>query len=271
MEVVIKHVERPRLDLREIWAHRHLLYLFAWRDFKVRYKQTLIGAGWVIIQPLFTMIVFTIFFNRLLHVKSPGSNYAVFSFVGLIYWNLFVGSFQNSSNSIVNNQALITKIYFPRYIAPLAAILVYAIDFVFALLVLVGLMVFYGVRPGLLGIGLVVPMLVITLLWSAGLGLFFSAVNVRYRDVKYVLPFLTQTMMFVTPLIYPLSFIPARFQLLMYANPMAGVVTAIRSELVHQGSVSWAGLGLSSAVAVAAVVVGTRYFVRAERHFPDIA
>src|SRR5438874_4511367 len=143
MEVVIKRVERPRLDLAEVWAHRELLYLLAWRDFKVRYKQTLIGASWALIQPLVTMVVFTIFFNKLLGVGSPGGNYAIFSFAGLLYWNFFVNSFQYASNSIVTNQALITKIYFPRIIAPVASTLVSFVDFFFGAVILVGLMAVY--------------------------------------------------------------------------------------------------------------------------------
>jgi lipopolysaccharide transport system permease protein len=270
MEVVIKRVERPRLNLGEIWSYRELFYLLAWRDFKVRYKQTAIGAGWVVFQPLLTMVVFTVFFNKLLGVSS-GGNYPVFVIVGLIYWNLFANSLQNASNSLVANQGLITKVYFPRLIAPLATILVYVVDFAVASLVLVVVMASYAVRPGLPGIALAFPMLLVTLLWAAGLGAFFAAVNVRYRDVKFAVPFLVQTMLFVTPVIYPVSYIPKAFQIFMYLNPMAGVVTAIRAELIQQGTVSWGGLAISSAVAVATAYLGTRYFVRAERTFADIA
>lgn len=270
MELVIKRSERPRLDVREIWTYRELLYFLAWRDFKVRYKQTVIGASWALVQPLLTMVVFTIFFNKLLHVKSPGGNYAVFSFVGLLYWNFFSLSFQNASNSMVKSQPLITKVYFPRIIAPFSTVLVSVADFVFAALVLAGMMVVYGITPGLIGLALVVPMLGVSFLWSVGLGIFFAAVNVKYRDVQYALPFLVQTMLFMTPVIYPVSFVPQRFQLLMYANPMTGVVTAIRALLVGQGTVSWTGLALSTAVAVIAAIFGVRYFLRAERSFADI-
>jgi lipopolysaccharide transport system permease protein len=271
MEVVIKRVEKPRLDLGEIWAHRELLYLLAWRDFKVRYKQTVIGASWVVFQPVLTMVVFTVFFNRLLGVTSPGGNYATFAFVGLIYWNLFATAFQYSSLSIISNQSLITKVYFPRIIAPLASTLVFVVDFAVASLVLIGLMAFYGVRPGLLGIALVLPLLIVTLLWTNGLGAFFAAVNVKYRDVRIAVPYLTQTLLFVTPVIYPVSYIPKSFRVFTYINPMAGVVTAIRAELIHQGSVSWPGVAISSAVAVAAALFGVRYFIRTERGFADIA
>jgi lipopolysaccharide transport system permease protein len=216
------------------------------------------------------MIVFTLVFNKLLGVGSPGGNYVIFSFAGLLYWTFFANSFQNASSSIVSNQALITKIYFPRIIAPIASTLVSFVDFAFGAIVLVGLMVFYRVRPDLLGVALVLPMLLVAFLWSDGLGTFFAAVNVRYRDVKYVLPFLVQTLLFLTPVIYPLTFIPERFQLLTYLNPMTGVITAIRAELVHQGTVSWTGVALSSIVAVLAAVFATRYFIRAERRFADI-
>jgi lipopolysaccharide transport system permease protein len=271
MEVVIKRVERPRLNLGEIWSYRELFYLLAWRDFKVRYKQTAIGASWVVFQPLLTMVVFTVFFNKLLGVSSPGGNYPVFVIVGLIYWNLFANSLQNASNSLVANQGLITKVYFPRIIAPLATILVYVVDFAVASLVLIAVMASYAVRPGLLGIALAFPMLLVTLLWAAGLGAFFAAVNVRYRDVKFAVPFLIQTMLFVTPVIYPVSYIPKAFQVFVYLNPMAGVVTAMRAELIQQGTVSWSGVAISTAVAIAAAYLGTRYFVRGERRFADIA
>ncbi|HJQ75032.1 MAG TPA: ABC transporter permease [Gaiellaceae bacterium] len=271
MEIVIKRVERPRLNLAEIWAYRELFYLLAWRDFKVRYKQTAIGASWVVFQPLFTMVVFTIFFNKLLGVKSPGGNYEVFVIVGLVYWNLFASSLQNASNSLVANQGLITKVYFPRLIAPLATMLVYVVDFAVASLVLVGVMAFYGVRPGLLGIALAFPMLLVTLLFAGGLGTFFAAVNVRYRDVKFAVPFLVQTLLFVTPVIYAVNLIPSSFRMVTYINPMAGVVTAMRAELVHQGSVSWIGVAISSIAACLAAYLGTRYFIRGERRFADIA
>jgi lipopolysaccharide transport system permease protein len=271
MEVVIKRVERPRLDVGEIWAYRELFYLLAWRDFKVRYKQTAIGASWVLLQPLLTMVVFTVFFNKLLGVTSPGGNYPLFVILGLIYWNLFGNSFSNASNSLVTNQGLITKVYFPRIIAPMATMLVYVADFAVASIVLIGVMAFYDVRPGLLGIALAFPMLIVTLLWAGGLGMFFGALNVRYRDVKFAVPFLVQTMLIVTPVIYPVSYIPERFQVFMYLNPMAGVITAMRAELIHQGTVSWVGVGVSSVVAIVAAYLGTRYFVRSERRFADIA
>jgi homopolymeric O-antigen transport system permease protein len=270
MELVIRRNERARLDLREIWAYRELLYFLAWRDFKVRYKQTAVGAAWALFQPLLMMIVFTIFFSRVIGIKAPGGNYAVFSFVALLYWNFFVNSFQSASNSMVNSQALITKVYFPRIIAPFASTLVSLADFGFAALVLASLMAFYGIEPGAAGLALVLPMLFVAFLWAAGLGMFLAAVNVKYRDVRYALPFLVQTMLFVTPVIYPVSFIPERFQLLMYANPMAGVITVMRAELLHQGGVDWAGVGLSVGVAVLAAAVGLRHFTRSERQFADI-
>lgn len=270
MELVIKRVERPRLNLKEVWEYRELLYFLAWRDFKVRYKQTAIGASWAVLQPLLMMVVFTIFFNKLLGVQSPGGNYAIFSFAGLIYWNFFATSFPNSSNSVVSSQALITKVYFPRIIVPFASTLVSVADFAFSLLVLFALMAVYGIVPNLLGVALIIPMLLVAFLWSNGLGAFFAALNVKYRDVKVVLPFLVQTLLFLTPVIYPLSFIPDRYQLVTYVNPMAGVVTCIRAELVHQGTVSWLGVAISAGVAVAAAVVGTRYFIRSERRFADI-
>jgi lipopolysaccharide transport system permease protein len=270
VELVIKRSERNRLDLRELWAYRELFYFLAWRDFKVRYKQTAIGAAWALFQPVLTMVVFTIFFNRVIGISAPGGNYPVFSFVALLYWNFFVGSFQNASNSLVNSQALVTKVYFPRVIAPFAATLVSVADFAFAAVVLAGLMAYYLIAPGILGVLLAVPMLALAFLWSSGLGMLLAAVNVKYRDVRQILPFLVQTMLFVTPVIYPVSFIPQRFRLLMYANPMAGVVNTIRAGLTHQGAMDWAGLGISALVAVGAFSFGLRYFMRSERRFADI-
>ena len=270
MELTIRRNERSRLDLRELWAYRELFYFLAWRDFKVRYKQTAVGAAWALFQPVLTMVVFTIFFNRVIGINAPGGNYPVFSFAALLYWNFFVNSFQSASNSMVNSQALITKVYFPRVIAPFAATLVSVADFGFAALVLIGLMAYYGIAPGILGLLLVVPLLLSAFLWSSGVGMLLAAINVKYRDVRYVLPFLVQTMLFVTPVIYPVSFIPHRFQLVMYANPMAGVITAIRAELIHQGAVDWVGVGISIAVAAGAFVVGITYFTRSERRFADI-
>jgi lipopolysaccharide transport system permease protein len=261
---------RRRSTMREIWAHRELFYFFAWRDFKIRYKQTAIGAGWAIFQPLLLMVVFTLFFNKVAGISSPSGHYPIFAYTGLLFWNFFGSAMTVASNSLVGNQAVVTKVYFPRLIAPLSATLVVLIDFFCAATVFVALMIYYHVRPGLFGVALVVPMLVITWVASAGLGTWLAAVNVKYRDVRQILPFFIQALMFVTPVIYALAFVPARFREFVYINPMAGVITAMRAELIHQGTVAWSGVAISASVAVVLFGVGILYFERTESRIADI-
>ncbi|HEY2374029.1 MAG TPA: ABC transporter permease [Gaiellaceae bacterium] len=269
MEIVIKPGRR-RSDLREIWANRELFYFLAWRDFKVRYKQTLIGAAWAIFQPLLLMVVFTLFFNKVAGISSPSGHYPIFAYTGLLFWNFFGGAMQAASNSLVGNQAVVTKVYFPRLIAPLSATLVTVVDFLCASSVYVALMVYYRVIPGMLGVLLVVPMLLITWLAGAGLGTWLAALNVKYRDVRQILPFFIQALMFVTPVIYALAFVPDRFREFVYLNPMAGVITAMRAELIHQGSVAWSGVAISAAISVLLFAFGVLYFERAEAGIADI-
>jgi lipopolysaccharide transport system permease protein len=269
VETVIEP-ERLRFNLREIWGHRELFYFFAWRDFKVRYKQTAIGAGWAIFQPLLLMVVFTLFFNKVAGISSPSGHYPIFAYTGLLYWNFFGGAMQTASNSLVGNQAVVTKVYFPRLIAPLSATIVSIVDFGCAATVFIALMIYYEVTPGLVGVLLVVPMLFVSWLAAAGLGTWLASVNVKYRDVRQILPFFIQALMFVTPVIYALSFVPERFQTFVYLNPMAGVITAMRAELIHQGTVSWTGVMISVAVAVVLFVLGVIYFERTEWRIADI-
>jgi lipopolysaccharide transport system permease protein len=261
---------RRRLDLREIWAHRELFYFFAWRDFKVRYKQTVIGAGWAIFQPFLLMVVFTLFFNKVAGISSPSGHYPIFAYTGLLFWNFFGGAMQSASNSLVGNQGVVTKVYFPRLIAPLAATLVNVADFVFASSVYIALMIYYRVTPGLIGVLLVLPMLVVSWVAAAGLGTYLAALNVKYRDVRQILPFFIQALMFVTPVIYAVAFIPSRYREFIYINPMAGVITAMRSELIHQGAVPWSGVLISAVMAVVLFVLGVLYFERTEARIADI-
>lgn len=269
MEVVITPSSR-RFDLREIWGHRELFYFFAWRDFKVRYKQTAIGAGWAIFQPLLLMVVFTLFFNKVAGISSPSGHYPIFAYSGLLFWNFFGSAVTTASNSLVGNQAVVTKVYFPRLIAPLAATILPFIDFVCAATVFIALMVYYRVAPGLGGLLLVVPMLFVTWLAAAGIGTWLASVNVKYRDVRQILPFFIQALMFVTPVIYALSFVPNRFREFVYLNPMAGVITAMRAELVHQGTVAWSGVAISAGVAAVLFVLGVLYFEWTESRIADI-
>ena len=270
MELVIKPAERLALDPQELWRYRELFFFFAWRDIKVRYKQTAIGASWAIIQPFVTMVVFTVFFNQVAGITSGAIPYAVFSYAGLLFWNFFSAALLQVSNSMVNNQSVITKIYFPRIIVPVAAVLPSVADFFFAGIIFVGLLAFYGIAPGVLGLLLVLPMLALSALACLGIGLFFAALNVKYRDVRAVIPFIVQLGLFLTPVIYPVSLVPHRYQWILSLNPMAGVIDTMRAGLLHDGHVNWAQLGISTGVAAALAVVGTYYFTVTEREFADI-
>lgn len=270
MELVIKPQKRLVINLKELWAYRELIYFFAWRDVKVRYKQTFIGASWAIIQPFITMVVFTVFFNKVAGISSGAVPYAIFSYSGLLFWDYFSTSLTQVSNSLVQNQAVITKVYFPRIIAPLSSTLIGLVDFFFASIVFAGLLVYFHVTPGLAGILLVVPMLLLTLLACLGVGTFLAALNVKYRDVKAIIPFIVQIGLFLSPVIYPVSLIPKKYQWLINLNPMADVLNTVRAGLLHQGTISWTAIATGFAVSLVLLVFGFNYFKRTEREFADI-
>jgi lipopolysaccharide transport system permease protein len=270
-ELVITPRRVLRIDWKELWAYRELFYVFAWRDVKVRYKQTVIGAAWAIFQPFLLMVVFTLFFNLLLGVESPdGTPYAVFAYTGLLFWNFFAGALTSASNSLVGNQAVLTKIYFPRLIAPFSATVVALIDFFFAFLVYAGLMLYFQIVPSWSGVLLFLPMLALAFVASSGLSLFLSALNVKYRDVRFVLPFAVQTLFFVTPIIFAVSLVPSRFQWLLYLNPMTGVISTVRAGVLHDGTIQWAYLAISVAVATIVFLLGLLYFKSQEHQFADV-
>jgi lipopolysaccharide transport system permease protein len=254
VEYVIKPERRLRSDWREVWAFRELFYFFAWRDIKVRYKQTMIGASWAVFQPLVMMLVFTVFFNRLAGISSGRIPYPLFVYSGLLFWNLFSQTLTRSADSLVNNQNVVTKVYFPRIIVPLSAPVVSLADFVVSFLIFVGLLVYYGFLPTLVGVALFLPAVLLTLVAAAGLGVFLASLNVKYRDVRQILPFFLQVMLFVTPVIYPVGLVPDRFRFLLYLNPMTGVISAMRAGLVGDGSVDWTALGVSAAIAVGLIL-----------------
>jgi lipopolysaccharide transport system permease protein len=270
VETIIRPRKWARLDWRELWAYRELFYFFAWRDIKVRYKQTAIGASWAIVQPFVTMVVFTIFFNRISGIKSGALPYAIFSYTGLIFWNLFAQTLQRSSESLTQNQSMITKVYFPRVIAPVSAAFVAIADFFFALLVYVVLMAYYGIRPGFVGVLLVLPLVVATFVASCGLGMFLASLNVKYRDVRQALPFFIQTLLFLTPVIYPVTLVPERFRWFLYLNPMTGIISVARTQLLHEGATDWPLVALSLAVGAALFALGLVYFRRRESEIADI-
>ncbi|MGD0713766.1 MAG: ABC transporter permease [Gaiellaceae bacterium] len=270
MELVIKRERAFKINLRELWSYRELFYFFAWRDIKVRYKQTAIGVVWAVFQPFVTMVVFTVFFNRVAGIKAPDAiPYAIFSYTGLLFWNFFSNALLACSNSMVANQSVITKIYFPRIIAPFSATIVNLVDFLFAFLVYAGLLAYYRIVPGVSGIVLFLPMLLLAFVAATGLGLFLAALNVRYRDVRFIVPFLVNMFLFLTPVIYPVSLVPARYQWILYLNPMTGIIQTVRAGMLHEGMIQWGMLSISLVGAIFAMTGGLFYFKRQERSFAD--
>lgn len=269
MEIVIRPQKTLDLDLKELWHFRELFYTLVWRDIKVRYKQTAIGIVWAMLQPLIMMIVFSVFFGRIAGISSEGIPYPIFAFAGLLFWTLFSSSLSAASGSLVANQAMIQKVYFPKIILPIATAGVFVIDFFFASLILAGLMIYYGFAPTISGIILIIPALFITLVASIGLGLALASINVKYRDVRYVLPFFIQLLLFVTPVIYPPSVL-GKYDWLWFLNPMAGVIDSMRAGLLGVGVIDWQLLGVSFFVSAALFMTGLLIFNRTEKYFADI-
>jgi len=263
------------LQLRELWAYRELLFFLVWRDVKVRYKQTFLGAAWAILQPLAAMVVFTIFFGRLARVGSDGLPYPLFSYAGLLPWTFFAQGLSQSSDSLVGSQNLIKKVYFPRLVIPTSSVLGGLVDFALAFVVLIGMMVWYRVVPSA-AVAALPLLLLLAFATALGVGMWLSALNVQYRDVRYVVPFFIQLWLFVTPVIYPMSQVTAKLAELglpawLYGlNPMAGVVEGFRWALLGTGRAPGSVLAASSAVAVALVVSGAYYFRRMEKTFADV-
>lgn len=257
------------VNLREVWAYRELLYFLAWRDIKVRYKQTVIGAAWAIVQPFFTMVVFSLFFGHLGRMPSDGIPYPVFVYCALLPWQLFAHVLTESSNSVVGSQQLITKVYFPRLIAPIAAVCGGLVDFAIAFFVLLGMMVFYGLAPGA-AVGALPLFILLAVLTALGVGLWLSVLNVRYRDVRYALGFLTQLWLFATPVAYSSSLIPEKWRVLYGANPMVGVVEGFRWVMLGKAAPPAMLLVVSAAVVLLVLVGGLHYFARMEETFADV-
>lgn len=255
-------------DVRELWEYRELLYFFIWRDIKVRYKQTILGGVWVILQPLMPMIVFSVFFGLLVKVPSDNIPYPIFTYTALLPWHLFAYVFYTSSESLVANQGLITKVYFPRLFVPLSVLLSGLIDFLIPLPLLVGMMYYFGIE--LTWTALCVPLfLLLTLLTALGVGLWSSALNVQYRDVHYIINFSIQFLMFATPIFYPASIVPDRWRLLYGLNPMVGVVEGFRWALLGEGQPFHPSIFLSVPIVVLLLISGLLYFNRVEKTFAD--
>ncbi|MEW6323924.1 MAG: ABC transporter permease [Nitrospirota bacterium] len=256
------------LDWRELIRYRDLFYFLVWRDVKVRYKQTLLGALWAIIQPVMYMVVFSIFFGRLAGMPSDGLPYPIFLYAGLLPWTLFASAVGQSAGSVVGSAHLVTKVYFPRLIIPLAAVGSSLVDFAVASVVLLLMMVYYGIVPG--AAMLLAPLLVAgTVAAALGIGLLIAALNVAYRDFRYVVPFMIQLWLFVTPVIYPVSLVPERWQWLLLLNPMTGLIGGWRAALLGQ-PMPWGGLAAACAMAGAGMIVGALYFRSMERTFADV-
>jgi lipopolysaccharide transport system permease protein len=282
------------LQLWELWKFRELLFFLTWRDIKVRYKQTIFGASWAIIQPFFSMVVFSLFFGRLAQVPSDGIPYPIFSYAALVPWTFFSNGLTNSSASLVNSSRLITKVYFPRLIVPISAVLAGLVDFVLAFIVLIGMMLFYGINPLYTSTPLAVPLLhsdfslvlalytpTLNILWlplflllalvtSLGVGLWLAAMNVQFRDIRYVVPFLTQIWLFATPIAYPSSLLSEPWRTIYGLNPMTGVVEGFRWALLGTSNAPGATILVSAVVAFVLLVTGMFYFQRMEKSFADV-
>jgi len=255
--------------ISEFWHYRELLYFLAWREVKVRYKQAALGAAWAIIQPLFTMIIFTLFFGRLAGLPSEDIPYPLFSFCALVPWTYFAGTLGLAGNSLVSNANLVTKVYFPRVLLPAATVISGMLDFLIGSIFLVLMMFYYHIKPGWPLV--FVPMFVLNMMLLAlGISMLLAAFNVRYRDVKYALPFIIQIWLFVTPIIYPVTFLPARYQRVLAFNPMAGIVEGLRACLFSTHPMPWKLVGISWSVTVVLLILGAVYFRKTEKTFADI-
>jgi lipopolysaccharide transport system permease protein len=257
-----------RLNLGELWAHRELVYFLMWRDIMVRYKQTVLGAGWAILQPAMTMLVFSLFFGKLAKMPSDGVPYSVFSYVALVPWTFFANGMNQASNGLVHNQNLITKVYFPRLALPIASVMAGLLDFFLAFLLMLAMVAWYHIVPSWTVVFL--PLfLALALIAALGVGLWLAALNVQFRDVHYVVPFITQFWMFATPIAYPSSLLPEPWRTIYGLNPMAGVVEGFRWTLLGVGSPGPI-VAMSACSAIVLLISGMFYFRRMERTFADV-
>ncbi len=257
------------LGLRELWEYRELLYFLVWRDIKVRYKQTALGAAWAVIQPFLTMVIFSLFFGRLAGMKSDGVPYPIFSYAALVPWSFFAHGLSESANSLVGSASLIKKIYFPRLAVPIATVLAAIIDSAIAFTVLLAMMLYYGIMPT--GNIFWLPLfMLLALVTSLGVGLWFSALNVQFRDVRYVVPFVTQFWLFATPIAYPSSLLPEPWRTVYGLNPMVGVVEGFRWALLGTNTAPGPIILVSALAALTILIGGAFYFRRMERTFADL-
>ena len=266
---------RPRkgwmpVNFKELWAFRDLLYFLSWRDLKVKYKQTTLGVAWAILQPFLAMVVFSVLFGKLAKVPSDGIPYPIFVYAGLLPWNFFSSSLSSSGNSLVGSSNLITKVYFPRLIIPASASLTCLVDFLIASSILIGMMFLYHFTPNIYGIILLPALVALILMVSVGCGLWLSALNVEYRDFQYVIPFLVQIWMFVTPVIYPVSMLPEKYRWVLSLNPMGGIIEGFRAAVLGHQAISWTPLVISAGAGIFIFLTGLLYFRKMERSFADV-
>jgi lipopolysaccharide transport system permease protein len=270
-ELVIEPAPRwPRIDLAELWAFRQLLFFLVWRDLKVRYAQTVLGIGWAVLQPLLSVVVFTVIFGHFAKVPSNGAPYALFSLAAVVPWTYFSSAFSGASNSLVASSNLITKVYFPRLVVPLAPVLAGLVDLAIGFAVLAVLMLGYRAMPGP-AIWLVPVLVLLTAMTAAGVGAWLAALNIQYRDIKHLVPFLSQIWMYASPVVYPVSLVPEKYRAFYALNPMVGIVEGFRVALLGTGVIPWRLLGVSTAVVITLFVTGAMYFRRTERLFADVA
>lgn len=271
-EIEIKPQKGFQLNLKEFWDYSELLYFFTWRDIKIKYKQTFFGVLWVVLQPLLMMVIFTVFFGRVLNVPSDNVDYRVFVFTGLMLWNIFSSGIAGAGNSMVNNANIIKKIYFPRLIIPVSAVLVSLFDFVFTLFLFVALLFYCGTTPDISKMILYLPISVgITTFTTLGLGIFLSALNVKYRDFRYVIPFLIQAMLFITPVIYPLSMVKNEaIKFILVLNPMAAAIDLFRASITG-AAVDLNVILTGSVICILLFITGIITFRKTEAYFADIA
>lgn len=266
--VLKPHKGLVAFNWKEFWHFKGLLYIMVWRDIKVRYKQTYLGAAWAIFQPLISMVVFTVFFGKLVKVPSDDIPYPIFVYSGLLVWTLFANGLNRASMSLLNDTNMISKIYFPRLIVPISSFGAGIIDFLISCVFMILLMFYYGVTPTV-GILVFFPLILISLAACLGIGSILAALTVTYRDVKYISPFLIQLWMYATPVIYPVSIIPDKWKWILSLNPMTGVIDGCRSALLNK-PFDWFNIGISAGISFALILIGLTYFKRAEHRFADI-
>jgi lipopolysaccharide transport system permease protein len=274
MKETLTIIKPPRrfvpLNLGELLRYRELFYVLTWRDVKVRYKQTFLGILWAILQPFTLMIIFSVFFGGLAKVPSDNAPYPIFVFSGLLFWNYFAAALTGASNSLADNESILKKIYFPRLFLPLSATITPLVDFLISLVILAGLMIYYQFTPTL-AIILLPFLIALTFVVASGIGFFLSAINVVYRDIKYILPFFVQILFFLTPVIYPSTLVSPEHRWLLALNPMTGIIEAARSGVLGNRPIDWQLLGISASVGIAFFIAGLLYFRKAESYFADVS